>query len=468
MKRISLILLAVLTATFAWGQDITGKWNGALKVQGQQLRIVFNISKTESGYASTMDSPDQGAAGIPVTTTTFENSTLTLKIPNAQIIYTAELNDGVFKGTFKQGNFTTAMDLSREAIEKQETKRSQDPVKPYPYRSEEVVFTNNSANVRLAGTLTLPAGEGQYPVAVLISGSGPQNRDEELLGHKPFLILSDYLTRNGIAVLRYDDRGTASSTGVFRDATTEDLATDAEAAIAWLKTRKEIDPKHIGLIGHSEGGIIAPLVASRSKDVSFIVMLAGTGMTGLELLPLQSALISKASGTSEADLKKTNKINSKIFKMVAKSDDEATLKKDLEKYLLGVVGDFPASDKPSGVSDEDFVKMLVNQVANPWMMFFLRYDPIPALKKVECPVLALNGEKDLQVPPAENLPPIRRALKKNKNATVVEIPGLNHLFQECTTGSPAEYGQIDVTMSPKVLKAVTEWVLTSTTRRQHP
>jgi len=468
MKRISLILLAVLTATFAWGQDITGKWNGALKVQGQQLRIVFNISKTESGYTSTMDSPDQGAAGIPVTTTVFENSSLTLKILSAQIIYTAELKDGVFKGTFKQGSFTTPMDLSREAIEKQEVKRSQDPVKPYPYRSEEVIFTNSGANVSLAGTLTLPAGEGQYPVAVLISGSGPQNRDEELIGHKPFLILSDYLTRNGIAVLRYDDRGTASSTGVFRDATTEDLATDVEAAIAWLKTRKEIDPKHIGLIGHSEGGIIAPLVASRSKDVSFIVMLAGTGMTGLELLPLQMALISKASGTSEADLKKTNKINGKIFKMVAKSNDETSLKKDLEKYLLGVVGEFPANEKPSGVNDEDFVKMLVNQIANPWMMYFMRYDPIPALKKVECPVLALNGGKDLQVPPAENLPPIRKALKKNKNATIIEIPGMNHLFQECTTGSPAEYGQIDVTMSPKVLKIVTDWVLTSTSRRQHP
>jgi pimeloyl-ACP methyl ester carboxylesterase len=458
MKRISLIMVTVFIAAAAWGQDITGQWNGLLKVPGVQLRLVFHITQTESGYSSTMDSPDQGAAGIPATATSFVNDTLTIKIDNAIIVYTAGLKDGVFIGTFKQGGFTTPLDLKREAIEKPVVVRPQDPVKPYPYYSEDVTVINSSANVRLAGTLTLPSKEGKFPVAVLISGSGGQNRDEELLGHKPFLVLSDYLTRNGIAVLRYDDRGTAASTGNFGLATTADLATDAEAAIAYLKTRKEIDPGMIGLIGHSEGGIIAPMVAARSKDVAFVVMLAGTGMPGRDLLPLQMELIARASGTSDEDVKTMKEINGTVFKMVAKSTDKDQLRKDVESYLKGVIGKFPKNEKPAGVSDEDFISMQVNQIVNPWMQYFLNYDPVPALKKVKCPVLALNGEKDLQVPPKENLALIRKALKKNRSAKIVEFPGMNHLFQECTTGSPAEYGLIDQTMSPRVLATVSEWI----------
>ena len=299
---------------------------------------------------------------------------------------------------------------------------------------------------------------GKYPVAVLVSGSGPQNRDEELLGHNPFLILSDYLTRNGIAVLRYDDRGTAASTGNFRQATTADLATDAEAAIAYLKTRSEIDTKHIGIIGHSEGGIIGPMVAARSKDVAFVVMLAGPGMKGLDLLPLQSDLIAKASGTSGSDLASMQEINTRIFTIVAEASDEAKLQNDLKAYLAGVIDKFPKDQKPENMKDEDFIQTMVNQIANPWMRYFLNYDPIPALKKMKCPVLALIGEKDLQVPAPENLPLITKALKKNRSAKVLEMPGMNHLFQVCKTGSPMEYAEIEETMSPKALAEVAGWI----------
>jgi len=459
MKKVVFIILSLLTAILTPAQDITGQWNGVLKVPGVQLRLVFHITKTDGGFTATMDSPDQGAMGLAVTSTTYTHPNLVLKMDNLQAVYKAELKDDVFKGTFTQAGQSVDMDLQREAIKKVETIRPQEPVKPYPYESVEVTFENPAApGVKLAGTLTLPSKEGKFPVAVLISGSGPQNRDEELLGHKPFLILSDYLTRNGIAVLRYDDRGTARSTGNFATATTADLATDAEAAIAFLKTRKEIDPKFIGLIGHSEGGVIAPLVASRSADVAFIVMMAGTGMSGKDLLPLQGELIGRAGGTSEADLKKVKKINSTIFDMVAKSKDDGKLRKELTDFLMSEMKNMPETEKPKGTSDEDFVKMQVNQIANPWMKYFLNYDPIPALKKVKCPVLALNGEKDLQVPPKENLAGIKKALKKNKSVKIVEFPGMNHLFQECTTGSPDEYARIEQTMSPVMLKVTADWV----------
>jgi pimeloyl-ACP methyl ester carboxylesterase len=459
MKRISLIIFACIASVSLFGQDITGQWNGLLTVQGMKLRLVFHITKTDAGYSSTMDSPDQGAKGIPVSSTTFENPNLTLRIPAGTIEYTAILKDGVFIGKFRQAGLTADLDLKREAIDKPVTRRPQDPIKPYPYRSEEVTIENSVADVKLAGTLTLPAEPGRYPVAVLVSGSGPQNRDEELLGHKPFLILSDYLTRNGIAVLRYDDRGTGASTGNFSKATSADFATDAEAAVAWLKTRPEIDSKHIGIIGHSEGGLIGPMVAARSKDVAFVVMLAGPGMKGLDLLPLQSDLIARASGTSEADLASSKEINSRIFSIVAEASDEAELQDDLKTYLTGVIGQFPKDQKPENMKDEEFIQTMVNQIANPWMRYFLNYDPIPALKKLKCPVFALIGEKDLQVPAKENLPLIEKALKKNHRAKVVEMPGMNHLFQVCTTGSPSEYAEIEETMSPKALGEVAQWIL---------
>lgn len=441
-------------------QDITGHWNGVLKVSGIQLRVVFNITKTETGYTSTMDSPDQGAKGIPVTSTTFENSILNLKVSNAGIEYKGEFKADSITGTFTQRGQSFAMNLKRDNNEKPALIRPQEPVKPYPYYSEEVTFRNEKANLLLAGTLTLPAKEGIFPVVVLISGSGPQNRDEELLGHKPFLVLSDYLTRNGIAVLRYDDRGVAKSEGDFKTATSLDFASDAEAAVSYLKTRKEIDKKKIGLIGHSEGGIIAPMVASKSKDISFIVLMAGTGIPGNQILLLQQELIGKASGASGSDLDKSHEINSAIFDIVIKSNNTDTLRNELTGFLMQKLKESADSQKPEGISDSDFVKSQVDQISTPWMQYFIKYDPAPTLKKVKCRVLALNGEKDLQVPANENLPAIESALLKsgNKNVTTKEFPNLNHLFQECKTGLPAEYAQIEQTISPVVLVEIVKWI----------
>ncbi|EAR12558.1 hypothetical protein PI23P_08030 [Polaribacter irgensii 23-P] len=464
MKNFIILLVTLLATLTSTAQDITGRWNGVLKVQGTQLRVVFNIAQTDNGYSATMDSPDQGAKGIPVTNTTFKNQKIKFEVTNARIEYDGELSEDKIIGTFKQGGQEFPMNLSRETIKKEIVKRPQEPIKPYAYYSENVVFKNSKANVSLSGTLTLPEKDGIFPVVILITGSGPQNRDEELLGHKPFLIISDYLTKNKIAVLRYDDRGVGQSTGDFKTATSADFATDVESAIAYLKTRKEIKKNKIGLIGHSEGGLIAPIVASKSKDVSFIVLLAGTGIQGDTLLLLQQELIAKANGVLETDIKESVQTNRKLFEIVVNSNDNSKLKADLTDKLNELLKNEPNTEIPNGMKKEEFVSMQVNQISSPWMVYFMKYNPVTTLEQVTCPVLAINGKKDLQVPSKENLSAIKNALTKggNLNVTTKEFPNLNHLFQECKTGSPNEYATIEQTFSPIVLAEITKWIKTQT------
>ena len=340
-------------------------------------------------------------------------------------------------------------------------KRPQEPTNPYAYHSEDVRFQNTKANVTLAGTLTLPAKEGNYPAVILITGSGAQNRDEEFYGHKPFLLIADYLTTNGIAVLRYDDRGFGQSSGDFISATSLDFVTDVESAISYLKTRKEINKDNIGLVGHSEGGIIAPIVASKSKDVSFIVLLAGPGILGNKVLMQQSGLILKTLGASEAEIQKTKEINAKIAEIIAKHQNTEALKIDLTKYIQENFETIPTGLKPTGITKEQFIAGQIESISSPAYQFIWNYDPAPTLQKVTCPVLALNGEKDLQVPPQENLTAIGNALRNggNKNITIKELPNLNHFFQECKTGSPLEYATIEQTFSPTALTEISNWIL---------
>ena len=446
----------------AFGQDIAGQWNGLLNIPGSPLRLAINITKTDTGFASTLDSPDQGAFGIPVDTTSFENTTLKIIVVNLGIQYKGEFANDSFEGTFLQGGMALPLELSRNKIEKTTVNRPQEPKKPYPYDAEDVSFHNEEANITLAGTLTLPKKEGKYPAVVLISGSGPQDRNEEIVGHKPFLVISDYFTRNGIAVLRFDDRGVGKSTGDFTKATSLDFATDVKSAVAFLKTRKEIDATKIGLVGHSEGGVIAPMVAAESKDIDFIVLLAGTGIPGDRLLSLQGRLIEKASGASETKINNSSAIRDKMIAMTIVSKDIKLLKDDLRAYLNEEIQN--AASKaliPQGLSEEQFINMQIEFMATPWMVYFLRHDPAIVLEKVDCAVLAVIGEKDLQVPPKENLMAIENALKKggNKNLTTVEFPNLNHLFQECKTGAPQEYGTIEQTFSPVALEDISNWIL---------
>jgi uncharacterized protein len=340
-------------------------------------------------------------------------------------------------------------------------KRPQEPTKPYSYYSEEVTFRNTEANITLAGTLTLPAKEGNYPAAILISGSGPQNRDEELAGHKPFLVISDFLTKNGIAVLRFDDRGFGLSSGDFKSATTLDFATDVESAIAYLKTRKEIHKAKIGLVGHSEGGLVAPMVAAKSKDVNFIVLLAGPGMKGDKGLILQQELIQRAMGIPEASIQQSKKVNEEVSAIILNSTNTQRLKADLTQYTKENFEHMPTYLKPANLTKELFIVAQINRISTPGFQYLVKYDPAPALAKVTCPVLALNGEKDLQVPPKEHLTAIGKALKQggNPNVTIKELPNLNHLFQECQTGSPTEYAAIEQTFSPMALAEISNWIL---------
>jgi uncharacterized protein len=340
-------------------------------------------------------------------------------------------------------------------------KRLQEPTKPFSYHSEDVMFQNTQANVSLAGTLTLPSKEGIHPVVILITGSGAQNRDEEFFGHKPFLVISDYLTKIGIAVLRYDDRGFGQSSGDFNSATSLDFASDVESAISYLRTRKEININKIGLVGHSEGGMIAPIVASTSEDVSFIVLLASPGIKGDTLLMMQPELMQRALGAPESEIQKLKKMNADISQIFAKNYDTNSFKADLTQYANENFENIPTYLKPPGITKEQFVAGQIEMLSSPWYQFIWNYDPAPTLEKVTCPVFALNGEKDLQVTPKENLAAISKALKKggNTNITIKELPNLNHFFQECETGSPTEYATIEQTFSPIALVEISNWIL---------
>ncbi len=462
MKKALFIFIAILSSLSVSAQDITGQWNGILKAQGLQLRLVFNITTAPDGYQATMDSPDQGARGIPVTEVTFSIPVLKITATSLALEYEGTLEgDSVFEGTFKQAGLSLPLRLTRGIPEKEKVFRPQEPTQPYPYLSEEVRFKNNNDNIELAGTLTRPKQGGPFTAVILISGSGPQDRNEEVFQHKPFLVLAHHLTRQGIAVLRYDDRGTAGSTGHFMKASESDFVQDVLSAVRFLRSRPDIDPNKIGLIGHSEGGIIAPRVAAQDHDIAFIVLLAGVGIPGDQLLLMQQTLIGEASGISEVDLVKAANINRKTFGLVRQFTDPDSLKKELIPHLKQSFQELPKTLNPTGMSQEAYVNTTINQLSIPWMADIVRYNPGPVLELVTCPVLALNGEKDLQVPAKPNLAAIEAALKKgnNSNVTVRELPGLNHLFQECESGLPAEYGQLEQTFSPLALTAISTWIL---------
>jgi uncharacterized protein len=450
-KRAAVPVPAKAEAKPAKPSDIDGAWMGTLDLGAAKLRVVFHIVNTEDGLTATLDSPDQGAKGIPATSITRNGTALKIEIKSIGGVFegktAADLS--TIDGTFTQLGSPHPLVLKRVKDQSElELKRPQNPVKPYPYREEEVSYENKVQNVTLAATLTIPQGKGPFPGVVLITGSGPQDRDESLMGHKPFLVLSDYLTRHGIVVLRADDRGTGKTTGVFATATTADFATDTEAGVAFLKTRAEVDPHRIGLIGHSEGGVIAPMIAARNKDVAFIVMMAGTGVPGDQILPAQGEAIQIASGKSPAEAAENAAKEREMLKLVETEKDEDKLEKELKEKMAG--------DVP-----EALIGMQIKQLTSPWFRYFLTYDPATALRKVTCPVLVLNGSLDKQVLPDQNLPAIRKALEEagNKHVEIDELPGLNHLFQTATTGSPSEYSQIEETMSPVALEKMANWIL---------
>ena len=446
-----------LATVIASAQEISGTWKGALKVQGMELPLAFNISESDGTFTTTLDSPMQNAFGISIDETIFKDSKLTITQSQMGMEYTATYSDGVFKGTFKQAGQVFPLDLTKgEKVEK--IVRPQEPKKPYPYASEEVTFQNAKAgNIKFAGTLTLPKDVKNPPVVILITGSGAQNRDEELLGHKPFLVLADHLTRQGIAVLRYDDRGTAKSEGDFSVATSFDFATDVEAAMAYLQTRTDVvDTTKIGLVGHSEGGLIAPIVAARNKNVAFCVLLAGPGVDGKEVLLTQGKRAAELEDYPASDIAISQEISAKVFDISANYKGE-TSKQEIRSLFVGLKEKM-TSEKAKEELTESAINAQIEMITSPWMQTFLGYDPQTSLQKVTCPVLAINGEKDFQVLSELNLTGIEKGLKHNKDVTIKEFKDLNHLFQTSETGALSEYSELEETFAPVALNFVSKWI----------
>ena len=450
---------------------LAGDWAGALDVGGQKLRLVMHLVNEGGGWNGSMDSLDQGANGIPFSAVSVDGAKLKVVIAAINGGYEGTLGEdgNTITGTWSQGGMSLPLNFTRGgAASMPGPNRPQEPKPPLPYDTEDVTYSNPRANITLAGTLTKPRAAGPFPVVLLITGSGPQDRDETVMSHKPFLVLSDYLTRQGLAVLRVDDRGIGKSTGDFSKSNSGDFADDVLAGIEYLKTRKDIDPRRIGLAGHSEGGIIAPIVAGKSKDVAFIVLLAGVGVSAEDLMVRQASLIMKANGASDATIKDNADAQRQMFAIVRAEKDPAVAEPKLREVgdalMKKLAADNPAMAESGKASIEGSVKM----VNSPWFRYWLTYDPAATLRQVKVPVLALNGSLDLQVDPKQNLPAIEKALKDggNKDVTVQELPGLNHLFQTATTGSPTEYANIEETMSPLAMKTVSDWIVARTSPKK--
>ena len=470
MKKSGLLILilALLFSSPVNSQDqidkksLAGTWMGRLNLGAVYLRVVFNLKINEyDSLIATLDSPDQGAKNIPTGKTTLEGKNIEITVPRLLAEYSGIVkNDTLIEGTFRQAGKVLPLDLIRQPKTMTfDLKRPQEPKPRFPYSSEEVTFSNEKAGINLAGTLTIPEGDGPFPSVILITGSGSQNRNEELMGHKPFLVIADHLSRNGIAVFRYDDRGVGQSQGTPLNATSADFADDVRAAFLYLGTRKNIDPITIGLAGHSEGGLIAAMVASDNPAIAFVISLAGPGVPGDQIMHRQNIDISRISGVSEKQMKLNISTNKKIFSVLQKEPDN----KLAEEKITGVYKKVLVKQKTSPEEIDQALKQLntsLNPVSYNWMRFFIATDPADFWEKVSCPVLALNGEKDLQVTAEVNLIAIEKALKSggNYNVITMTLPGLNHLFQNCKTGLPAEYGEIEETFAPDVLKIMSEWI----------
>ena len=473
MRFILTALLLITSALAVVAQvptrNVEGNWLATLDVGGTKLRLVVKIQTSANGYAAKFDSPDQGFKDLPIDSVVLDGNKLGFTAAKFGMNYEGTLNEAgdQLSGTLKAGPQATAM-IFKRITEVPSLNRPQEPRKPYPYDEEEVSYRNVKDNIKIAGTLTLPRGGGKYPAVLLISGSGPQDRNETVAGHRPFLVLSDYLTRNGIAVLRLDDRGVGGTDPGSPSATGENFAEDVLTGVNFLRQRKEINPKMIGLVGHSEGGMIATMVAARTNDVSFIVLLAGLGQRGEDVIYTQIELIDKAQGTHVDTTRHTISLFRKVNSIVKAETEEKRIEQRINDDLTAYDRTLGDLQKQLFEPAASIVKARMPMFKTPWYRYFITFDPQPVLKYVKVPVLALNGEFDLQVAWKENLDLIGAGLKAggNQDVTIRAFPKLNHLFQTSQTGLLSEYQKIEETMSPEVLKTVSDWVLSKTTQKK--
>jgi pimeloyl-ACP methyl ester carboxylesterase len=431
---------------------------------GQELGITVKFETGPDSIRGTIDIPQQNAANLQLIDINFTSPKVYFVLPAAQsqAVFDGELQGDSITGKFTQAGLEGTFRILKFADGIIEDKHNN--VDHVPYKQEEVTFMNG--DIKLAGTLTIPYEKGKHPAIVMITGSGPQNRDEELLGFKPFQIIADYMTRHGIAVLRYDDRGVGSSTGKSVDQyTTADFASDVTEAVKYLKTRSDINPGQIGLMGHSEGGIIAPMVASKSKDVAFIVLMAGTGVKGIDILQEQTKKIILASGGTENDVKENSILLDLIYSAIQNDTGWSKVTGQIKKSMLESY-DRMTEEEKKNIKDKDeyinnMAEVQLNRCKSPWMKYFIDYDPVYALGKVKCPVLLLFGDLDLQVPPSQNRKPMEEALKKGvcPEFETVVFPKANHLFETAITGAPEEYSTLPKEFTNGFLSSVSKWIL---------
>jgi uncharacterized protein len=449
--------------------DIAGTWLGTVEVPTGPIRFVLNFERGNDGaFRGTADSPDQGSFGIPITSVDVMGQHVIVRLDSIALALSADLSsDGqTLTGTLRQGGGSLPIVLVRQPGPL-DYSRPQDPVPPFPYDTVEVTFPSEDPGVTLAGTLISPRGPGPFTTVVLITGSGPQNRNEELADHRPFLVLADALARSSLAVLRFDDRGVGGSTGNFDAATTLSFAADVRGAVSYLRSQTQVPVGPIGLVGHSEGGLIAPLVAEGNADVGFLVLLAGPAVDGEAILISQRRAIGSAMGVPAAELDASDAQQRALYACYRSPDaaNAADAGAEAAGVDAGVVTGAQLDTclrqvlTSAGLSELEQVPALAD-LESPWTRFFVTYDPAPALRRTRVPVLALNGSLDLQVLASVNVPVMRAALAEAGNplSSVSELPGLNHLFQHATTGAPAEYPLIDETMAPEVMAQIATWI----------
>jgi pimeloyl-ACP methyl ester carboxylesterase len=452
--------------------EVAGFWLGVARVGVKDLRIVFDITVAAQGLRVVFSPIDQGGAQLPATNVRRDGRALAFDVPANRGAFAGTLDaDGArLTGTWTQNGAEVRLELARADRSSVRQPRRQDPVPPFPYDTLDVTIPHDAAGLTLAGTLTLPRSTGPHAAVLLISGSGPQDRNQEVFGHRPFLVIADDLTRRGIAVLRVDDRGVGGSTGARDHATSEDYAGDALACVRFLERRPEIDARRIGLVGHSEGGLVAPMVAARHPAIAFVVLLAAPALPGADLSILQARTMLRAAGAPPEAIDMQTRIQRRVMDVLRESTDEPLVRARIRDVLTD---ELVRAGDPLASQLERVERQLEPQIRRallPWSRFFMVYDPRPALAALRCPVLALNGTTDTQVPAAENLPALEVALRSrgNRDITVTALPGLNHLFQPSATGAVSEYATIDETFAPDALERIGRWLVARTREQTTP
>ena len=461
MLKIAYTVFCLFFASICMGQGIVGDWFGTIPNNSSTLKLVFHIEEKDGKLVGSMDSPNQGTFGLNLNKVVHEQNDVIFDLSIFKIWFEGKIcSSDSLNGIFKQGDIVLPLILrkSKQPLPRGPV-RPQEPKEPFPYKVKEVTFENSEHDVELAGTLTLPRGKGPFPAAILVSGSGAQNRDEELLGHKPFLVIADYLTRHGMAVWRYDDRGIGESTGDFSKATTADFAYDAASAFLFLKKNKKIDKNRIGIIGHSEGGTIATMVATADTQVRFVVLLAAPGIPVDQLMLNQNEMSQELAGISAEETMISLELIRKFYDVLLNQPNLDSAKLSIENLLKR-----HQESMPKQIADqiEKQTPAIVANFLTPWFRYFVQIDPQLFIKQIKCPVLAINGSKDVQVEAIDNLMSIRRCLaeKGRKDTYTYIMPGLNHLMQHCETGAVSEYVRIEETFSEELLKIISDWILT--------